>query len=859
LRVFLSYHTPDRGTAFALKQALERQDPGIDMFVDQSGLRAGSFWLPKLGDAIRASDAFVMLVGNRLGDWQKIEYYEALDRKAKQELFPIVPIISVERPPNLPFLSQLHSITASNPDSPGPLGELVQALRGGTLPAAPEPWRNVNPYRGLLALDEEDADFFYGRETETAEIVKAIMAMPSKLIALIGNSGVGKSSLVQAGVIGCLKRQRWPGGGVPMPWPDALKDSRAWCYLTMKPGADPIGALASEFVALWFERVTDPELVAQRNRWAHLLAAGEASLCDLIDTTEKHFRTALNVEPPRRIVLYIDQGEELYGCDPAVVQRFSKLVAAGLKDERLIAITSQRSDTYGQLQANSDLFPVTVRVDVAPVGPEALRAVLVEPTRMFRVRYENPALVDDVLAQAKGQRGALPLVADFMEDLWLQMQEREDGVIRALRDNRVFYLGGSLVDRCEMFMQKHAAQEELIKRLFTQKLVRVYELGEPVAYHVTRAETTDEEWHLLEALAAPNWRLVVISEQGGQPRAEVMHDILIRQWPRLQEWLTQERELAVWKTRVEGSYRLWQGATRREKPSLLLSDYVLRSIITGDARCRFDVSRGLAEFIYQSAVMRGSWWSTYYAFMREMYSGVTFVKALLALLLICLGSVALMAAMLGVEYVLKSSNYLSEENANGVAGLGFIFGIAALSVSVTWYLFRDKNRSALAQLARNLARDFAFVPSGFRGYLLLLTLFIVLNQALAISDEVDHISDFMRYWSIATSEGGSDRLFAALWLLDYVAGVLIVLFGFVLLVVMFRRRRSAVKLAIWYFATNVVLSVPDFFVSMWSKSDFSLGQELGSLAIMIPVTAICALYFMRSKRVRATFVEPLPS
>jgi len=89
-----------------------------------------------------------------------------------------------------------------------------------------------------------------------------------------------------------------------------------------------------------------------------------------------------------------------------------------------------------------------------------------------------------------------------------------------------------------------------------------------------------------------------------------------------------------------------------------------------------------------------------------------------------------------------------------------------------------------------------------------------------------------------------------------VAGVLIVLFGFVLLVVMFRRRRAAVKLALWYFATNIVLSIPDFFVSMRSRSDFSLGPELGVLAVTIPLIAACALYFMRSKRVRATFVEP---
>ena len=51
-------------------------------------------------------------------------------------------------------------------------------------------------------------------------------------------------------MIGSLKRQRWPGG--QQPWPDALKDSRAWAYLTMKPGEDPVAALASEFAALWF-------------------------------------------------------------------------------------------------------------------------------------------------------------------------------------------------------------------------------------------------------------------------------------------------------------------------------------------------------------------------------------------------------------------------------------------------------------------------------------------------------------------------------------------------------------------------------------------------------------------------------
>jgi hypothetical protein len=858
LQVFLSYHTPDRETALALKQALEQRDPGIKMFVDQSGLRAGAFWLPKLGDAIRESDAFVMLVGNRLGDWQKLEYYEALDRKAKQQHFAIIPIICVERPPNLPFLSQLHWITVTDPDTPEALGQLINALQGSDLAPAAEPWRNVNPYRGLLALDEEDADFFYGREAETAEVLNTIIARPSTLIALIGNSGVGKSSLVQAGVIGCLKRQRWPVAGNSV-WPDALKDSRAWAYINIKPGADPIGALASAFVALWFARVTDPGLIEQRNQWARLMASGEASLRDLIDATDKHFRQVLNVEPPRRIVLYIDQGEELYGCDPATVAQFSKLIAAGLEDERLIAITSQRSDTYGSLQANDDLFPMTVRIDVAPVGTEALRAVLVEPPRIFGARYDNPMLVDDVLAQAKGQRGALPLVADFMEDLWLQMQQRQDGVIRAFGDNRVFYLGGNLIERCELFMQKHASKHDLVKRLFTHKLVRVYELGEPVAYHVTRAEATDEDWQVIEDLAAPNWRLVVISEQGGQPRAEAMHDILIRQWPRLQEWLTQERELAIWRTRIESSYRLWQGAGRAEKHSLLLSDYVLHSIITDDAKCRIDIGRGLTEYIYESARVRGSWWSTSYAFMREMYAGVTFMKVLLGILLICGGSIALVGAGVGLDLILKRT-HLPDDAVATVAGLVVIVGFVALTVSVVRYLFRDKKRAALALLARNLSKDLSLPPTGVGGALVLVVLFIALLIASGVYEGTSRFSDALSHWAAVTGGGTSGRLLSTITVLIYVAYALTTLLGVVLLIAILKHKPAAYSLAFVFLGASGALGFADAALNAAAeRPDTSLTEDMITAIVMAALCVACAVYFTRSKRVRATFGRLSPT
>jgi len=198
LRVFLSFHTPDRVVALGLKSAIETLLPDADVFVDQTNFRHGHLWQPSLFDAIAKAQAFLILVSCRAGDWQKYEYYEALDRKVKDDAFVLLPVIIADRAKgpaaNLPGLAQLHWIESTEPTAPDPLAKLVAALQAREVAKPPEPWRAINPYRGLVALEEQDADFFFGRESETGEIIDKIIAAPGRLIALVGNSGVGKSS-----------------------------------------------------------------------------------------------------------------------------------------------------------------------------------------------------------------------------------------------------------------------------------------------------------------------------------------------------------------------------------------------------------------------------------------------------------------------------------------------------------------------------------------------------------------------------------------------------------------------------------------------------------------------------------------
>jgi hypothetical protein len=112
VRIFLSFHSPDRDRALALKAAIEKAKPNTEVFVDQTGLRLGHLWQPALFDAIAKSAAFIILVSNQLGDWQTVEYYEARDRKAKDDHYVLLPIIVADKAKgpaaNLPGLAQLN-------------------------------------------------------------------------------------------------------------------------------------------------------------------------------------------------------------------------------------------------------------------------------------------------------------------------------------------------------------------------------------------------------------------------------------------------------------------------------------------------------------------------------------------------------------------------------------------------------------------------------------------------------------------------------------------------------------------------------------------------------------------------------
>jgi formylglycine-generating enzyme required for sulfatase activity len=605
-RWFLSYHSPDQALAEQLRATIEGKDAAARVFFAPANLRAGGSWSAQLAQEIVDATAFILLIGQAgIGKWQVPEYDEALDKWVKSDRkFPlIVVLLEGQTAPGLPFLRQLHWIVTPDPSSEKDIARIFDALSGsGSSPG--ELWRYTSPYRGLEAMEDKDSDYFFGRKSETVEVLSALAGAPDRLPILIGNSGVGKSSLAQAGVLASLKRQAWPEDcQAPNAWPAAFEGSRQWCFLSLKPGTDPLKSLIESFLDTWQYAATDPERVTRQHGWVEALRGGNATLPDLIDATERR-RKELGQPKPPGFFLYVDQGEELYArAEESQQQRFSELLAQALSDPRLHLMMSMRSDFLGHLQADKPLFKARQQIDVPPLGQEELREIVSRPAQLLSARFESDGLIEIISRRTAEDSvkdvGALPLLSYTLDDMWASMMQRGDGTLRLPAPS--FELGGVLVDRANRFLETHSGAEDALRRVLTLRLATVREDGEPTRRRAARGEFTDEEWRLVSELADyPNRLLVVAATPAGETYAEVTHEAIFRRWSRLREWIATEREFLAWRHGLESARRAWMAAPERSKRDALLMGLALAQARNWLAKRGADLPDADRRFIEQS-------------------------------------------------------------------------------------------------------------------------------------------------------------------------------------------------------------------------------------------------------------------
>jgi hypothetical protein len=625
MRWFLSYHSPDQALAERLKAAIECKDSGSRVFFAPMHLRAGGSWSAQLAQEIAEADAFILLVGEAgVGNWQVPEYHDAHDRwvNARGRFLLIVVLLQGQSAPGLPFLRQLHWIVTSDPASAATVGRIFDAIAGdGGNPG--ELWRYTSPYRGLAAMEEKDSDYFFGRGRETVEVLRALEATPEKLPVLLGNSGVGKSSLAQAGVLAALVRQAWPETATAAgAWPQTFNQSRGWCVLTLKPGAEPVRALVEPFIRTWQFDATDPRRDTRLNEWIDALIEARGTLRGLLNATQERFQEQGRPQLPA-FLLYIDQGEELYvRSEPRQRRRFSELLAEALADPRMRAMMSLRADFFGELLNDEPLQDVSRKIEVPPLREAQLREVVSKPAVLLGARFENEHLAFDIAERAAEEStrdaGALPLLSYLLDDMWKSKDPQWDGVLRLPAP--AIELGRVLVDRANAFIATHPGSEDALRRIFTLKLATVREDGEPTRRRAFRAEFTDYEWRLVSELADHPYRLLITATadavttpvptvigsdmygaRGGvENYAQAAHEAIFRRWDKLKEWMAAEREFLTWRSGLEAARRDWQLAPDVSKNNALLMGFALERATNWIVKRAGDLSVSDRKFIAQS-------------------------------------------------------------------------------------------------------------------------------------------------------------------------------------------------------------------------------------------------------------------
>ena len=435
-------------------------------FFAPKSLRAGGFWLPELAQEIAEATAFILLVGEKgIGPWQAMEYYEALDRRVKQLDFPVVLLLLEGQPaPGLPFLRQLHWVITPDATSEKSL-TLVDGGSGRRRRAA----RGiVEAHRALswpCRHDRSRRDYFFGRGGETAEVIGALAATPDKLPIVLGNSGVGKSSLAQAGVLAALMRQAWPETAEAAGRVAASVQREPPLVLSqLKPGTEPVRALVEPFLWTWQFDAVDPKRAELQSSWVSRLLDGKVTLRDLLDATEARYHDELHQPKPPAFLLYIDQGEELYvRAEERQRRRFSEIVARRSRrpapardDEHAGRLLRRLAEGRAALcRSSPDQRAAAARGTIArgrePAGPTALRT--------FRDRgacgRSSPGGRPRTRSRTRAPCRCCPTLLD---DMWKRMVERGDGVLRLPAQS--FELGSVLVDRADTFLAAHPNAED---------------------------------------------------------------------------------------------------------------------------------------------------------------------------------------------------------------------------------------------------------------------------------------------------------------------------------------------------------------------------------------------------------------
>ena len=388
------------------------------------------------------------------------------------------------------------------------------------------------------------------------------------LVPVVGASGVGKSSVVLAGLL---------------PW---LEQEAGWGFVTVRPRPTLVLALAAGLARLSGSAAPVPvcDLEAWQERLSRYGLAGAAGLACASSGRE-------------RVLVTVDQFEEVLAqdCDQ-ILQQMAELPDDGM----LTVVLTLREDSFGSFFVHDASFGERLRqsaVALRGMNRDELKEAVRCPAELCGVQIAS-ALVEELAEEVLSSPGALPLLEFCLDQMWRTLEPGQDRL--SSKDyEKIGGLNGALTAHADKVLRGLSETEQAVVRgLFVNHLTSP--ARPDIRRVLRRSECTPGDWQIIVRLA--NERLLTIGrDDEDNQTAEVVHEALLREWGQLRGWLDAERPFRSWKQTLRDAMTPW---IETEDGGALLTGALLATSERWLAERAADLSLDERRFIKMSLARR---------------------------------------------------------------------------------------------------------------------------------------------------------------------------------------------------------------------------------------------------------------
>ena len=536
--LFISHSSLDDDAARDLSDRLE--DAGFAaLFLDfdpDRGIPAGRSWERELYGQLRRTDAVIFLATSAsiASRWCFAEV--SLARSLGKPVFPV----SYANSARMPLLDDVQWVNMAEGD--GAFGRLLAGLRrAGMDPSDSFAWDSTRPpYPGLEPFAPEDAAVFFGRQREVDRLLELLQPTlyrdGGRVVAIVGPSGSGKSSLLFAGLLPRLARL----------------ESRWLVLPSFTPGTDPSEGLVRSLAVAFAAHDSQCDV-------SNLRAELERGSVGLVRLTGELARRGGASQ--RKVLLVVDQAEELITRSGAGTQRafLSLLGGAIAPDSPLWAVLTVRSEFLNPEPERAGLANfVDDPLLVEPLARGRLAEVIEGPARLGGIEFA-PGLPERMVEETTGG-DALPLLAYTLRELYGRSDQ--DKLITTTEYEAAGGVVGALQRTADRLLDELGRRGRGSLVLPTLLKLATVERGAEPARRALAISALDADERVIVETFTEARLLTTTKRPDGQTTVAVAHEALLRQWPPLREAIEMERSSLQMRSDLERLTADWERAGR---------------------------------------------------------------------------------------------------------------------------------------------------------------------------------------------------------------------------------------------------------------------------------------------------------